>query len=127
MAVPLQWHNWATATWNGDALVWDDMWFYFTCPNYSFYYLVTNEARVDINTFVAIKLIKDKCDSLQAQVDALGAPTELTMDAILDTVYNSDKLHWFHFINYIDSMRAGIWNLEIYETHLAEMYRHFSI
>lgn len=51
---------------------------------------------------------------------------DLTMDKILDTIWESDKLRWFHFINYIDSMRAGIWNIEIYEKHLEEWYRHFS-
>lgn len=50
----------------------------------------------------------------------------IDMDAILSAIWNSDKLRWFHFINYIDSMRAGIWNTEIYDTHLAEWYRHFS-
>ncbi len=56
-----------------------------------------------------------------------GDPYILTMDKILDTIWESDKLRWFHFINYIDAMRAGIWNTEIYETHLADWYRHFSI
>ena len=126
MAVPLQWHDWATATWNGDALVWADMWFYFTCPNYSFYYLQTHEARIDINTFVAIKLLTNKCNDLQTQVDALGAPAEVTMDAMLNAMWSGDLLRWFHFINYIDAMRGGIWNTEIYETHLAEWGRHFS-
>jgi len=53
--------------------------------------------------------------------------TGIDMDKILDAMWDSDKLRWFHFINYIDSMRAGIWNVEIYETHLADWYRHFSI
>ena len=57
----------------------------------------------------------------------LGDTGEIDMDAILDAIWNSDKLRWFHFINYIDAMRGGIWNTEIYETHLAEWYRHFSI
>ena len=51
----------------------------------------------------------------------------VTMDSILDAMWDSDKLRNFHFINYIDSMRAGIWNTEIYETHLADWYRHFSL
>lgn len=55
-----------------------------------------------------------------------GDPYELTMDKILEAVWDGDLLRWFHFINYIDSMRAGIWNIEIYETHLADWYRHFS-
>ena len=56
-----------------------------------------------------------------------GEEYELTMDKILDVIWKSDKLRWYHFINYIDAMRGGIWNTEIYETHLAEWYRHFSI
>lgn len=55
-----------------------------------------------------------------------GEEYELTMDKILDAIWDSDKLRWFHFINYIDSMRAGIWNTEIYEKHLEDWYRHFS-
>jgi len=75
---------------------------------------------------VAVKRLIEKCDSLQAQIDAVGEPSEVTMDAILNAMWNSDRLRWFHFINYIDAMRAGIWNVEIYETHLADWYRHFS-
>ena len=50
----------------------------------------------------------------------------VTMDSIIAAMWDSDKLRWFHFINYIDAMRGGIWNTEIYETHLAEWGRHFS-
>ena len=50
----------------------------------------------------------------------------VTMDSILDAMWESDKLRNFHFINWIDAMRASIMNVEIYETHLAEWYRHFS-
>lgn len=56
-----------------------------------------------------------------------GEAYELDMDKILDAIWDSDKLRWFHFINYIDSMRAGIWNVQIYEKHLEDWYRHFSI
>lgn len=55
-----------------------------------------------------------------------GAEFELTIDKILEAIWDGDLLRWFHFINYIDSMRAGIWNVEIYETHLQDWYRHFS-
>lgn len=51
---------------------------------------------------------------------------DIDMEKILDAMWESDKLRSFHFINFIDAMRAGIWNIEIYETHLAEWYRHFS-
>lgn len=56
----------------------------------------------------------------------IGDGAELTLDAILDAIWNSDKLRWFHFINYIDAMRGGIYNTEIYETHLQDWFRHFS-
>ena len=55
-----------------------------------------------------------------------GNSYELTMDKILDAMWASDRLRNFHFINYIDAMRASIWNTEIYERHLADWYRHFS-
>ena len=56
-----------------------------------------------------------------------GDPYVLTMDKILEAMWDTDRLRSFHFINYIDAMRAGIWNTEIYETHLQEWYRHFSL
>ena len=56
-----------------------------------------------------------------------GEEYELTMDKMLEAMWDGDLLRWFHFVTYIDSMRAGIWNLEIYDTHLADLYRHFSI
>lgn len=51
---------------------------------------------------------------------------EVTMKMILDAMWDSDKLRNFHFVNYIDAMRASIWNIEIRESHLADWYRHFS-
>jgi len=57
-----------------------------------------------------------------------GAPPyELTMEKILAAMWDSDKLMSFQYINYIDAMRASIWNVEIYETHLADWYRHFNL
>lgn len=58
--------------------------------------------------------------------DNMGGDVTLDMDAILQAMWDGDLLRWFHFINYIDSMRAGIWNIEVYDTHLQEWYRHFS-
>lgn len=55
-----------------------------------------------------------------------GEEYELTIEKMLTAMWDGDLLRWFHFVNYIDSMRAGIWNIEIYDTHLAEWYRHFS-
>ena len=56
-----------------------------------------------------------------------GEAYELTIDKMLEAIWDGDLLRWFHFVTYIDSMRAGIWNLEIYDTHLADLYRHFSV
>ncbi len=97
---------------------WTDAHFFWT-QRLTIYY------NVMFNNGAAIRLLIDKCNSLQAEIDAMSG-AEVTMDAILNAIWNSDKLRWFHFINYIDSMRAGIWNTEIYGEHLAEWYRHFS-
>lgn len=126
MAVPSNWHDWDDAVWRTEASEWGDMWYYFTCPQYGDYFLEAHDHYILINTFIAIQLIKDKCNAMQVQIDAMGEPTELNMDTILTAMWDSDKLRWFHFVNYIDSMRAGIWNTEIYEKHLADWYIHFS-
>ena len=52
---------------------------------------------------------------------------ELTMAKIMDAVWLSTPLETFFFVNYVDAMRAAIWNKEISETRLVELYRHFSI
>jgi len=52
---------------------------------------------------------------------------ELTMQKILDVIWVSTPLETFFFINDIDAMRAAIWNKEISEEKLHELYRHFSI
>jgi len=57
----------------------------------------------------------------------IGGGTTLDMEAILAAIWDSNKLETFQFINYIDAMRASIWNTEIYESHLQDWYRHFSI
>lgn len=85
----------------------------------------TSYYNVYFNNGCAIRLLINKCNALQAQIDAMGNGA-VTLDAILEAIWDSDKLRWFHFINYIDSMRAGIWNTEIYEKHLEDWYRHFS-
>lgn len=51
----------------------------------------------------------------------------VTMTAILDAIWESTPLEIFFFVNDIDAMRAAIWNKEISEDKLAELYRHFSI
>ena len=65
-------------------------------------------------------------DTLHYIDENIGGGVELDMEAILAAIWNGDVLRWFLFINFIDSMRAGIWNIEIYDTHLADWYRHFS-
>lgn len=126
MSIPTHWHHWEAWSWEDEASEWSDMWYYHTCPRYDNYWLNTHEEKVDINHFVAIRLIEEKCNALQTQIDDMGEGGEVDMDAILEAMWDSDKLRWFHFINYIDSMRAGIWNTEIYAKHLEEWYRHFS-
>jgi len=51
----------------------------------------------------------------------------VTMAAILDALWESTPLETFFFVNDIDAMRAAIWNTEISEQRLTELYRHFSI
>ena len=54
-----------------------------------------------------------------------GAAYELTMEDMLAKIWGATPLETFFFINYIDGMRASIWNIEIKEEKLSEIYRHF--
>ncbi|MBA7618691.1 hypothetical protein ES703_26022 [subsurface metagenome] len=48
------------------------------------------------------------------------------MAAILAAMWDDDKLQTYFFVNYIDAMRASIWNIKIEPERLHELYRHFS-
>lgn len=56
-----------------------------------------------------------------------GDGYDLTMQKLLDAIWESTPLETFFFVNDIDAMRAAIWNKEISEEKLQELYRHFSI
>lgn len=51
----------------------------------------------------------------------------VTMQKILETMWESTPLETFFFVNYIDGMRAAIWNKEIQQERLEEIYSHFLI
>ena len=56
-----------------------------------------------------------------------GGNGAIDMSAILDALWGANPLETFFFVNDIDAMRAAIWNKEISEEKLNELYRHFSI
>lgn len=66
---------------------------------------------------------KDTLEYIDANIGGNGG---VDMDAILTAMWDTNKLQSFHFINYIDAMRASIWNVEIYESHLTDWYIHFA-
>lgn len=76
---------------------------------------------VSDNIFDALYWIEDNWP----EVD--GDPYVLTMQKIMDEIWLSSPLETFFFVNYIDAMRAAIWNKEISAEKLHELYRHFSI
>ncbi len=55
----------------------------------------------------------------------IGGGGSVDMEAILAAMWAGNKLENFHFITYIDAMRASIWNVEIMEQHLESDYMHF--
>lgn len=57
----------------------------------------------------------------------VGEAYELTMQKMLDAIWESTPLETFFFVNDIDAMRAAIWNKEISEQRLTDLYLHFAI
>ncbi len=54
-----------------------------------------------------------------------GEEYELTMQKILDQVWESSPLETFFFVNYIDGMRAAIWNKDMQIERFEDIYKHF--
>lgn len=70
-------------------------------------------------------LRRDWKDALEWINDNWPSGATVDMDAILAALWESKTIQSFHFVNYIDAMRASIWNTEIYDYHLESWYSHF--
>lgn len=75
------------------------------------------------NNACAIRLLIDKCNDLQAQIDAGAGGVD--MAAILDAMWNSIGGQTMDFILYIDSMRGSISERAVFEPYLTSYMRHF--
>ena len=65
-----------------------------------------------------VKIYREEQTSIDGVID---------MSAILDAMWASTPLQTFFFVNDIDAMRAAIWNKEISEQKLVDLYNHFLI
>jgi hypothetical protein len=75
------------------------------------------------NNGAAIRLLIDKCNDLQAQIDAGSGGVD--MAAILNAMWNSIGGQTMDFILYIDSMRGSISERAVFEPYLTSYMRHF--
>lgn len=75
------------------------------------------------NNACAIRLLIDKCNSLQEQIDAgIGA---VDMDAILDAMWNAKDWQTLLFVAYIDAMRGSVSEKTVTEQSMSNYLRHF--
>jgi len=55
-----------------------------------------------------------------------GEPEPITMNDIINAMYDSTMLEYQYFIGYVDAYRANMWNLPFFESWHAMLTRHFS-
>ncbi len=76
------------------------------------------------NVCVAMVLVIEKCNSLQAQIDGMGA-TEFTMETLINTMLVADPEEVTYFIGLVDAYRTSIWNKPYNSEFYAALARGF--
>lgn len=99
---------------NGETATWENMYQGYFCnlSGYSDYLMKVHEVTISRNTYVAIKLLIDKCNALQTQLDALG--NGLTWQTICEAWAANDFEGAAFTIAFIDRMRQLIWDKPFY-------------
>jgi len=79
---------------------------------------------VQHNNAVAIKLLINKCNSLQEQVDALSGG-EVDMPSILSAMLAAEYEELQEFIGIVDAYRVALWNQWFNAEYYAALARGF--
>jgi hypothetical protein len=112
---------------NGDCTLWanvdnfDDDW---TDSQYWWAQRLVTYYNVMWNNACAIRLLITKCNSLQAQVDAL-TPGAVDMDAILNAMLSASFGNLQQFIGLVDAYRVALWNAPFNVDFYAALARGF--
>jgi len=108
---------WPPTTWSdyisneiGDRATWWNMpqWYFGNMPNFGNYCMVSYATDIDRNTFIAIKLLIDKCNELQAQIDTMS--NGITWQSICEAWLANDFEGRGATIAIIDRMRQILWD-----------------
>ena len=104
--------NWSYYTSHeiGDIATWDNIynWYFCNMPNYSDYSMKSYSEHIHRNTFIAIKLLIDKCNELQAQIDTMS--NGITWQSICEAWLANDFEGRGATIAIIDRMRQILWD-----------------
>jgi len=72
------------------------------------------------------EMLKDLFYWLEDNWPSNGEPEPITMNDIINAMYNSTQLEYHYFVGYVDAYRANMWNLPFYESWHAMLTRHFA-
>jgi len=126
MAIPTEWYHWDTTGMNGPAEEWSHLAYYFNNIVFTCYWLESHQCDWRENTVIALWLIKQKCDAMQSQIDALGEPAEVTMDSILSAMITASYEQLQTFIGIEDAYRVALWNEWFNVEYYASLARGFA-
>lgn len=125
MAIPEYWYKWASFTFDKPATTWGHLNTYWDGVEWTNYWMASKQPRIAANTFIAINLLKNKCNAMQAQIDALGVPAEVDMDAILTAMITAEYEQLQSFIGIVDAYRVALWDEWFNTEYYAALARGF--
>jgi len=76
------------------------------------------------NTMVALKRIIQKCDAMQAQIDAMGGG--VTMDAMLNAMLSATFAELTKFVGLTEAYNVAVWNAPFNADFYAALARGFA-
>lgn len=112
------WYDWDTTACAGVAN-WDTLSYYFNGIEWTAYWFLSHDTDWMANTTLALKILKDK-------IDSLGEPEAIDMSAILKAMWEAKPYECLLFVPMVDAMRGSIWNKTVTPDWMANAMRHFA-
>lgn len=94
------------------------------------YYFLSNTKGAGSNPWnhaTCIKLLIDKCNAMQAEIDGLSGGVDITMSDILTAMSEAEPHQPILFIAYLEAYRASVWNASFDELFFANLVKKWDI
>jgi hypothetical protein len=109
----------------GPATIWNNIPHFDDGWQFSCYWIQTNASGCIANLGMAMNLVIDKCNAMQAQIDELSMGGEVSMGKILSAMLVAEFDEFRDFIGIIDGYRVALWDQWFNVEYYAALARGF--